>query len=277
MLSTVRDKIIASVAGLVVAGGTLGGLAIASDDSAAATAPAATSAPPRTYSPIVTEDAAAVKPAPVHHKQHTYVVVSGDTLTGIAQDHHKPYSYVLNVNPQLASDPDWLLTGWKVALDHKGTDNVTTPTPRPVQPAPEPVQAAPEPVQQYTAPVQADPVQPAPDPAPAPEYVPSAPAEPAHTLPAYHAPSHHHYQNASSGGGGGSLSDVPGVPKSFAACVAERESSSLRNPAANGNAYGIIPDSGHDVSGMSISQQKQVFSQLYSQYGSSPWSPYDGC
>jgi LysM repeat protein len=73
-----------------------------------------------------------------------------------------------------------------------------------------------------------------------------------------------------------SLSDIPGVPSSFAACVAYRESTDLQNPAANGNAYGIIPASGYNVTGTSIAHQKQVFAELYQQYGGSPWAA-DGC
>jgi hypothetical protein len=74
----------------------------------------------------------------------------------------------------------------------------------------------------------------------------------------------------------GSLSDIPGVPSSFASCVAYRESTNLQNPAADGNAYGIIPASGHDVYGSSLASQKQVFAELYQQYGTSPWAS-DGC
>jgi LysM repeat protein len=81
----------------------------------------------------------------------------------------------------------------------------------------------------------------------------------------------------SSGYSSSSLSDVPGVPQSFAACVAYRESTNLQNPAANGNAYGIIPSSGYNVNGTSLANQKQVFAKLYAQYGSSPWAPSDGC
>ena len=85
---------------------------------------------------------------------------------------------------------------------------------------------------------------------------------------------------ASSGGSSGysssNLSDVPGVPQSLAACVAYRESTDLQNPAANGNAYGIIPASGYNVDGTSLANQKQVFAELYQQYGGSPWAS-DGC
>ena len=84
----------------------------------------------------------------------------------------------------------------------------------------------------------------------------------------------------SSGGSSGysssDLSVVPGVPQSLAACVAYRESTDLQNPAANGNAYGIIPASGYNVDGTSLANQKQVFAQLYQQYGGSPWAA-DGC
>jgi murein DD-endopeptidase MepM/ murein hydrolase activator NlpD len=85
---------------------------------------------------------------------------------------------------------------------------------------------------------------------------------------------------ASSGGSSGysssSLSNIPGVPQSLAACVAYRESTDLQNPAANGNAYGIIPASGYNVSGASLAYQKQVFAELYQQYGTEPWAS-DGC
>jgi murein DD-endopeptidase MepM/ murein hydrolase activator NlpD len=73
-----------------------------------------------------------------------------------------------------------------------------------------------------------------------------------------------------------SLSDIPGVPQSFAACVALRESTDLQNPAADGNAYGIIPASGYDVRGTSLAYQKHVFAELYQRYGTSPWAS-DGC
>jgi hypothetical protein len=81
---------------------------------------------------------------------------------------------------------------------------------------------------------------------------------------------------SASTGGSGALSDIPGVPQSFAACVAYRESTNNTNPAAHGNAYGIIPASGHNVSGDSIAQQKQVFKQIYDTTGPSAWAA-DGC
>jgi murein DD-endopeptidase MepM/ murein hydrolase activator NlpD len=83
-------------------------------------------------------------------------------------------------------------------------------------------------------------------------------------------------ESGSSGYLSSSLSDIPGVPQSFAACVAFRESTDLQNPAADGNAYGIMPSSGYDVYGTSLANQKHVFAELYRQYGSAPWVS-DGC
>ena len=68
---------------------------------------------------------------------------------------------------------------------------------------------------------------------------------------------------STSGYSSSSLSDIPGVPASLAACVAYRESTDLQNPAARGNAYGIIPASGYNVYGTSLAHQKQVFAELY--------------
>lgn len=78
------------------------------------------------------------------------------------------------------------------------------------------------------------------------------------------------------GYGSSALGDIPGVPYSFASCVAYRESTNGTNPAANGNVYGIIPASGYNVSGDSIAQQKQVFKQIYDTVGPSAWAA-DGC
>jgi LysM domain len=79
---------------------------------------------------------------------------------------------------------------------------------------------------------------------------------------------------ASSTGSGSSLSDVPGVPSSFAACVAFREST---DGELSGNVYGIMPQSGYDGYGASLAQQKQDFAALYAADGTAPWAPSDGC
>jgi hypothetical protein len=70
------------------------------------------------------------------------------------------------------------------------------------------------------------------------------------------------------------LADVPGVPWSFAACVAYRESD---NGTMGDTVYGIIPASGYSVEGAPLSVQKHAFHDLYAAHGTSPWSPYDGC
>jgi len=97
-----------------------------------------------------------------------------------------------------------------------------------------------------------------------------------HSAPSQGSSSHTTTGSYSSGYSSSSLSDIPGVPSSFAACVAYRESTDLQNPAANGNAYGIIPASGYNVYGTSLAHQKQIFAQLYRQYGTRPWAA-DGC
>jgi hypothetical protein len=87
-------------------------------------------------------------------------------------------------------------------------------------------------------------------------------------------------QSSSSSSGSGydssDLGDIPGVPHSFATCVAWRESTNDTNPAAHGDAYGIIPASGYNVSGDSIAQQKLVFKQIYDTSGPRAWAA-DGC
>lgn len=76
--------------------------------------------------------------------------------------------------------------------------------------------------------------------------------------------------STSSYSGGGSYSDVPGVPSSFAACVAQREST---NGAGSSNIYGIQGGGGNG----SLAEQKQAFAQMYASRGTEPWAPYDGC
>lgn len=66
---------------------------------------------------------------------------------------------------------------------------------------------------------------------------------------------------------------VPGVPYSFASCVAWRESG---DGTGGPDIYGILPMNGY-YSGMSIAAQKALFSAMYARDGIEPWSPYDGC
>lgn len=65
------------------------------------------------------------------------------------------------------------------------------------------------------------------------------------------------------------LADVPGVPRSFAACVALRESTDGR---LSSNIYGML-----QYHGESLAEQKREFSEMYAARGVEPWRPYDGC
>lgn len=83
--------------------------------------------------------------------------------------------------------------------------------------------------------------------------------------------------NLGSGSGGSGSFHVPGMPQSFTNCIAFRESTNGTNPAAHGNIFGIIPASGHNVSGMSVAQQEQVAGQIFASVGTAAWAPFDGC
>jgi LysM repeat protein len=72
------------------------------------------------------------------------------------------------------------------------------------------------------------------------------------------------------------------APSSFQQCVAWRESGNNPN-ASSAGLYGILPSTwaslGYSGTAQqaSVAQQNQAFQQLYTQYGTSPWAPYDGC
>lgn len=173
-----------------------------------------------------------------------YLVQPGDTLSGIAASHGVSLAAVETANPQIHNF-DRIYQGQSLQIP--SGDHTTSLAP---------VQGAAQ-----SAPAQSQNVTPAPASGSAPTQAPAQSS------------------TATSGGGSGSgtLDDVPGVPRSYAACVASRESGSLSDPAANGNAYGIIPASGYNVNGTSLAHQKQVFAELYAKYGTAPWSPHDGC
>jgi LysM repeat protein len=82
---------------------------------------------------------------------------------------------------------------------------------------------------------------------------------------------------ASTGASSGSGS----APSSYQQCVAWRESSN--NPSSPDGLYGILPSTwaslGYSGSAgqASVAQQDEAFQRLYAQYGTQPWSPYDGC
>jgi LysM repeat protein len=177
-----------------------------------------------------------------------YLVQPGDTLSGIAASHSVSLAAVQSANSQL-SDPNVIYAGQTLEIPKTSS----------AAPASTAAQASATPRSSTTS--QSSGSQSASS--------AGSPSSVASTV-----------TQASSGGSSSysssNLSDVPGVPQSLAACVAYRESTNLQNPAANGNAYGIIPASGYNVAGTSLANQKQVFAQLYQQYGGSPWAA-DGC
>jgi len=171
-----------------------------------------------------------------------YLVQPGDTLSGIAASHGVSLAAVEAANPHLAN-PNLIYTGQTVDLPEGSS----------AKPASSATQGS----------------------------AAAASASKSTSAQSYQSPSSiasatTQASSTASGYSSSSLSDIPGVPQSFAACVAYRESTDLQNPAANGNAYGIIPASGYNVDGTSLANQKQVFAELYAQDGTSPWAS-DGC
>jgi len=180
-----------------------------------------------------------------------YLVQPGDTLSGIAASHSVSLAAVEAANPHI-SNFNLIFAGQSIELP-QGSSAATAIT-----------GAQSAPAQQSASVKQSVPVQQS-----APSY--TSPSSTASATAVTHTSS-----TGSSGYSSSSLSDIPGVPSSFAACVAYRESTDLQNPAANGNAYGIIPASGYNVEGTSLANQKQVFAELYAQDGGAPWAA-DGC
>ena len=179
-----------------------------------------------------------------------YLVQPGDTLSGIAASHSVSLAAVEAANPHI-SNFNMIFAGQSIELPSGSSAAVITGT-----------QAVPA---QQSASVR--------------QSVPVQQSAPSYTSPSSTASATATVQSSSTGSSGyssGSLSDIPGVPSSLASCVAYRESTDLQNPAADGNAYGIIPASGYNVYGTSLANQKQVFGELYAQYGTSPWVS-DGC
>jgi spore germination protein YaaH len=168
-----------------------------------------------------------------------YLVQPGDTLSGIAASHGTSLAAVQAANTKLAN-PDMIYAGQTVSLPEGSSAAQGSATSQSAT-----TQGSSQSAASGTS---------------------SSTSSAATTSPS----------TGSSGSSSSSLSSIPGVPQSFAACVAYRESTNLQNPAANGNAYGIIPASGYNVSGTSLAHQKQVFADLYQQDGASPWAA-DGC
>jgi murein DD-endopeptidase MepM/ murein hydrolase activator NlpD len=179
-----------------------------------------------------------------------YLVQPGDTLSGIAASHSVSLAAVESANSQL-SNPNVIYAGQTVEIPKTSS----------AAQAPAATQASATP-RSYTSSQSSSSGSQSASSAGSPSSIAST-VTPASS-------------SGSSGSSSSSLSDVPGVPQSLAACVAYRESTDLQNPAANGNAYGIIPASGYNVEGTSLAYQKQVFAELYQQDGGAPWAA-DGC
>ena len=181
-----------------------------------------------------------------------YTVKPGDTLSGIAQHYNTTWEAIYTENHTKISNPNLVYAGERLHVrrgDHSTA--VSAQAAAAVQSAPSAAAVTSTPVQSTSTSAQSTPVQ---------------------SYRATTTPTSTSGQSYDSG----SLSDIPGVPSSFASCVAYRESTDDTNPAANGNAYGIIPASGYDVGGDSIAQQKQVFKEIYDTSGPSAWAS-DGC
>ena len=180
-----------------------------------------------------------------------YTVKPGDTLSGVAQQYNTTWAAIYDDNQSTISNPNLIYAGQQLRVPEGDMTAAAVP-----------VQASAPQSSASSHSVQSTPVR-------------SYSATPSAASTATHSSS----DSASSSGSGyssGGLSDIPGVPSSFAACVAYRESTNDTNPAAHGAAYGIIPASGYNVSGDSLAQQKQVFKQIYDSTGPSAWAA-DGC
>lgn len=178
-----------------------------------------------------------------------YTVKSGDTLSGIAQNYNTTWEAIYDGNQSAIKNPNLIYAGERLRV-HEGdlTRTLAHAKTRTLQHSSSSDRGQSAPVLSYRV-------------APAPAPAPSTPGS---------------TSSGRSGYDSSALSDIPGVPQSFAACVAYRESTNDTNPAAHGNAYGIIGASGYDVSGDSLAQQKQVFKQIYDTTGPRAWAA-DGC
>ncbi len=179
------------------------------------------------------------------------MVQPGDTLSGIAASHGASLAAVEAANPQLAN-PNLIFAGQSVKIP-EGSAATQAPA-----------------AQAYTPTTQAPAAQ------QSASYGTTQRAATSYTSPSSTASVAQTSTSGSTGYSNGSLSSIPGVPSSFAACVAYHESTNGTNQAYNGGVYGIITASGINVNGQSVAAQKAAFSKLYQEYGTSPWAG-DGC
>lgn len=186
-----------------------------------------------------------------------YTVKSGDTLSGVAQHYNTTWEAIYDANSATIHNPNMVYVGQQIRVPE---GDLATSVGLAQASAP---QSSSSPSSVRSTPVKSYRVTPAQS---------SVPAQSRSTQ----STSSDTASSGGSGSGSGALDDIPGVPSSFASCVAYRESTNDTNPAAHGNAYGIIPASGYNVSGDSLAQQKQVFKEIYDTTGASAWAA-DGC
>jgi LysM repeat protein len=199
-----------------------------------------------------------------------YSVKPGDTLSGIAQQYNTTWEAIYADNHAAITNPNMVFAGQQLRIPEGGTTANLVPAQAPAATA---TQQAPSVSAAQSAPVKTYKVASAP--AAATVHSTQASSAQASTA-ATSGSTGSSASTASAGSSSGGLSDIPGVPSSFAACVAYRESTNDTNPAANGDAYGIIPASGYNVEGTSLANQKQVFKEIYDTTGPSAWAA-DGC
>jgi LysM repeat protein len=169
-----------------------------------------------------------------------YTVKPGDTLSGVAQQYNTTWAAIYDDNQSTIRNPNMIHEGQRIRVPEEDLTAAVVP-----------VQAA----SQYSS---------------------SANSGQSAPVRSYSVTTSNAAGSGGSGNDSSALSDIPGVPSSFAACVAYRESTDDTNPAANGDAYGIIPASGYNVGGDSLAQQKQVFKRIYDSTGPGAWAA-DGC
>jgi LysM repeat protein len=186
-----------------------------------------------------------------------YTVKPGDTLSGVAQQYNTTWEAVYHDNQSAIRNPNLIYVGERLHVPAGDRTAATVPAQTPAAQSSSSSNGQSAPAQSSSA-------------------TPAQSASTSAQSTSDTASSTTSTASTTAGTSASSLADIPGVPESFAACVAYRESTDDTNPAADGNAYGIIPASGYNVSGDSIAQQKVVFEEIYNTVGPSAWAA-DGC
>jgi LysM repeat protein len=199
-----------------------------------------------------------------------YTVKPGDSLSGVAQQYNTTWEAIYHDNQSTIRNPNLIYVGERLSVPEGDRTTPAVPVQAPAAQSFSSSNSG-QSARVQSAPTQSTPVQSTPVQSYSVTPTQAASSQAQSTSDAASSTS-----STSSSTSASSLADIPGVPESFAACVAYRESTDDTNPAADGNAYGIIPASGYNVAGDSIAQQKQVFVEIYDTTGPSAWAA-DGC